>query len=93
MPVQMGRLKSLRQLTAFVVGRSAGSSIGELREFPPLQGKLAIFNLQNVDDARDALQANLKDKKDLKELELHGAQRMLIIPKRRKMCLTSSTLA
>ncbi|CAL2238235.1 unnamed protein product [Prunus armeniaca] len=70
MPVQMGRLKSLRQLTTFVVGRSAGSSIGELREFPQLQGKLAILKLQNVADARDALQANLKDKKDLKELEL-----------------------
>ncbi|XP_021803257.1 putative disease resistance RPP13-like protein 1 [Prunus avium] len=70
MPVQMGRLKSLRQLTAFVVGRSAGSSKGELREFPQLQGKLAILKLQNVVDARDALQANLKDKKDLKELEL-----------------------
>ncbi|VVA36056.1 PREDICTED: putative disease resistance [Prunus dulcis] len=43
MPVQMGRLKSLRQLSAFVVGRSAGSSIGELREFPQLQ-RLILWN-------------------------------------------------
>ncbi|XP_021834586.1 putative disease resistance RPP13-like protein 1 [Prunus avium] len=70
MPVQMGRLKSLRTLIAFVVGKSTGSSIGELRELLRLGGKLSILNLQNVVDARDALQANMKDKKDLKELEL-----------------------
>ncbi|BFG30268.1 hypothetical protein CerSpe_165420 [Prunus speciosa] len=70
MPMQMGRLKSLRTLTAFVVGKSTGSSIGELRELPQLGGKLSILKLQNVVDARDALQANMNDKKDLKELEL-----------------------
>ncbi|KAI5342430.1 hypothetical protein L3X38_010305 [Prunus dulcis] len=70
MPVQMGRLKSLRTLAAFVVGKSTGPSIGELRELPQLRGKLSILKLQNVVDARDALQGNLKDKKDLKELEL-----------------------
>ncbi|KAL6289056.1 hypothetical protein ACE6H2_006566 [Prunus campanulata] len=69
MPVQMGRLKSLRTLTAFVVGKSTGSCIGELRELQQLGGKLSILKLQNVVDARDALQANMKDKKDLKELE------------------------
>ncbi|CAL2237779.1 unnamed protein product [Prunus armeniaca] len=70
MPVQMGRLKSLRTLAAFVVGKSTGPSIGELRELPQLRGKLSILKLQNVVDARDALQGNLKDKKDLKELKL-----------------------
>ncbi|CAL9004821.1 unnamed protein product, partial [Prunus brigantina] len=70
MPVQMGRLKSLRTLTAFVVGKSTGSGIRELREFPQLRGKLSILKLQNVVDARDALHANMKHKKDLKELEL-----------------------
>ncbi|BFG20746.1 hypothetical protein CerSpe_070200 [Prunus speciosa] len=69
MPVQMGRLQSLRTLTDFVVGKSTGSSIGELRELLQLGGKLSILKLQNVVDARDALQANMKDKKDLKELE------------------------
>ncbi|CAL9004830.1 unnamed protein product [Prunus brigantina] len=69
MPVQMGRLKSLRTLTAFVVGKSTGSSIRELREFPQLEGKLSILKLQNVVDARDALHANMKHKKDLKELK------------------------
>ncbi|XP_021831970.1 putative disease resistance RPP13-like protein 1 [Prunus avium] len=69
MPVQMGRLKSLRTLTAFVVGKSTRSGIRELREFPHLRGKLSILKLQNVVDARDALHANMKHKKDLKELE------------------------
>ncbi|XP_021813003.1 putative disease resistance RPP13-like protein 1 [Prunus avium] len=70
MPVQMGRLKSLRTLTTFVVGKSTGSTIGELGELSNLGGKLSILKLNNVVDGRDALQANLKNKKDLKELEL-----------------------
>ncbi|ONI21231.1 hypothetical protein PRUPE_2G054300 [Prunus persica] len=75
MPVQMGRLKNLRTLTAFVVGKSTGSGIRELSEFPQLQGKLSILKLQNVVDARDALHANMKLKTDLKELEFSwGAQ-------------------
>ncbi|CAL2237597.1 unnamed protein product [Prunus armeniaca] len=70
MPAQMSRLKSLRTLTAFIVGKSTGSTIGELGELPHLRGKLSILKLQNVVDAKDAVQANLKNKKDLKELEL-----------------------
>ncbi|CAL9004684.1 unnamed protein product [Prunus brigantina] len=70
MPVQMGRLKSLRTLTTFVVGKSTGSTIGELGELSHLGGTLSILKLNNVVDGRDALQANLKNKQDLKELEL-----------------------
>ncbi|CAL9004496.1 unnamed protein product [Prunus brigantina] len=70
MPSQMSRLKSLRTLTAFVVGKSTGSTIGELGELPHLRGKFSILKLQNVVDAKDAVQANLKNKKDLKKLEL-----------------------
>ncbi|XP_048420257.1 putative disease resistance protein RGA3 [Pyrus x bretschneideri] len=70
MPVEIGRLKSLRTLTAFVVGKSTGSSIGELRELQHLQGRLRISNLQNVVDVVDALEANLKNKKELNDLEL-----------------------
>ncbi|CAN6556441.1 unnamed protein product [Malus baccata var. baccata] len=70
MPVEIGRLKSLRTLTDFVVGKYTGSSIGELRELQHLQGRLRISNLQNVVDAVHALEANLKDKKELKDLEL-----------------------
>ncbi|CAN6559008.1 unnamed protein product [Malus baccata var. baccata] len=67
MPVHMGRLKSLRTLTAFVLGKSTGSSIAELRELSHLGGKISILNLQNVVGAIDAL---LKDKKDVNEVEL-----------------------
>ncbi|XP_050139810.1 putative disease resistance RPP13-like protein 1 [Malus sylvestris] len=67
MPVQMGKLRSLRTLTAFALGKSTGSNIGELRELSHLRGKISILNLQNVVGAIDAL---LKDKKDLNEVEL-----------------------
>ncbi|CAN6566968.1 unnamed protein product [Malus baccata var. baccata] len=71
MPVQMGRLKSLRTLTAFVLGESTRSGgIGELGQLSNLRGKLSILNLQNVVNPMDALGANLKDKKDLNEVEL-----------------------
>ncbi|XP_070680540.1 putative disease resistance RPP13-like protein 1 [Malus domestica] len=71
MPVQMGRLKSLRTLTAFVLGKSSGSGgIGELGQLSHLRGKFSILNLQNVVNPIDALGANLKDKKDLNEVEL-----------------------
>ncbi|KAB2607104.1 disease resistance RPP13-like protein 1 [Pyrus ussuriensis x Pyrus communis] len=70
MPVEIGRLKSLRTLTDFVVGKYTGSSIGELRELQHLQGRLCISNLQNVVDVVDALEANLKNKKELNDLEL-----------------------
>ncbi|XP_028961119.1 putative disease resistance RPP13-like protein 1 [Malus sylvestris] len=71
MPVQMGRLKSLRTLTAFVLGESTRSGgIGELGQLSNLRGNLSILNLQNVVNPIDALGANLKDKKDLNEVEL-----------------------
>ncbi|XP_028951853.1 putative disease resistance RPP13-like protein 1 [Malus domestica] len=71
MPVQMGRLKSLRTLTPYVLGTSTRSGgIGELGELPNLGGELSILNLENVVDAMDALRANLKDKKDLNQIEL-----------------------
>ncbi|XP_050110653.1 putative disease resistance RPP13-like protein 1 isoform X2 [Malus sylvestris] len=70
MPVEIGRLKCLRTLTDFVVGKSTGSSIGELRELQHLQGRLCISKLNNGVHVVDALEANLKDKKELKDLEL-----------------------
>ncbi|KAB2616466.1 disease resistance RPP13-like protein 1 [Pyrus ussuriensis x Pyrus communis] len=74
MPVHMGRLKSLRTLTAFVLGKSTGSSIAELRELSHLRGKISILNLENVVRAIDAL---LKDKNDLNEVELEWGYKVL----------------
>ncbi|KAE8674957.1 hypothetical protein F3Y22_tig00111708pilonHSYRG00357 [Hibiscus syriacus] len=48
----------------------AGSSLSELGELRQLRGSLAIFNLQNVVDPREALVAKFKDKEYLTELML-----------------------
>ncbi|RVW13272.1 Disease resistance protein RGA2 [Vitis vinifera] len=50
--------------------KKSGSRIRELRELPLIRGRLCISKLQNVVSARDALKANLKDKKYLDELVL-----------------------
>ncbi|XP_050281749.1 putative disease resistance protein At3g14460 [Quercus robur] len=70
MPLLMGRLKSLRTLTSFILGKNGGSDIKELREFQQLKGSLSVLKLENVVDARDALEANLRDKLQLNELVL-----------------------
>ncbi|PSS24448.1 Disease resistance RPP13-like protein [Actinidia chinensis var. chinensis] len=70
MPMQMGRLGGLQHLTDFVVGKCSGSGINELKEFHHLRGKLSLSNLQNVIGDKDAFEANLKEKKYLKELVL-----------------------
>ena len=70
MPLQMGKLRSLQNLSNFFVGKHNGSSIRELGELQHLSGTLSISNLQIVNCTRDAMEANLKDKKYLSELEL-----------------------
>ncbi|AES69628.1 putative P-loop containing nucleoside triphosphate hydrolase, leucine-rich repeat domain, L [Medicago truncatula] len=71
LPVEIGGLENLQTLTLFLVGkRHIGLSIKELRKFPNLQGKLTIKNLDNVVDAREAHDANLKSKEKIEELEL-----------------------
>ncbi|KAK4841486.1 hypothetical protein QYF36_005359 [Acer negundo] len=68
MPPEFGRLKSLRILTTFVVSQE-GSSIKELGGLLHLGGKLSILQLQKVRGAEDAENADLKNKKNIKELE------------------------
>ncbi|XP_052487464.1 putative disease resistance RPP13-like protein 1 [Gossypium raimondii] len=70
MPEGMGKLKDIRILTDFVIGDQTGSSINELGKLKHLRGRLAISRLKNVVNARDAKDANLKDKVNLKELKL-----------------------
>eukprot|EP00261_Vitis_vinifera_P035296 XP_019076539.1 PREDICTED: putative disease resistance protein At3g14460 [Vitis vinifera] len=67
----MSRMKNLRTLTTFVVGKHTGSRVGELRDLSHLSGTLAIFKLKNVADARDALESNMKGKECLDKLELN----------------------
>ncbi|XVE68887.1 hypothetical protein DITRI_Ditri09bG0105300 [Diplodiscus trichospermus] len=70
MPKGMGKLRHLRILTDFVLGKQNGSSINELGKLKHLRGTLAISGLQNVVCARDAKDANLKGKMNLKKLQL-----------------------
>ncbi|RHN66290.1 putative P-loop containing nucleoside triphosphate hydrolase, leucine-rich repeat domain, L [Medicago truncatula] len=71
LPVEIGGLENLQTLTLFLVGKChVGLSIKELRKFPNLHGKLTIKNLDNVVDAREAHDANLKSKEQIEELEL-----------------------
>ena len=67
MPLQLGRLKSLQTLTSFIMDKKGGSGIKELRELRQLKGSLSVLKLENVVDARDAFEANLRDKLQLNE--------------------------
>ena len=69
-PSQMGLLKSLQKLSDYIVGKESGTRVGELRELSQIGGSLVIQELQNVVDAKDALQANLVKKQYLDELQL-----------------------
>ncbi|XP_052305780.1 putative disease resistance RPP13-like protein 1 isoform X2 [Populus trichocarpa] len=68
MPPHIGQLAKLQTLTDFLVGRQSETSIKELGKLRHLRGELHIGNLQNVVDARDAVEANLKGKKHLDKL-------------------------
>ncbi|KAJ9153501.1 hypothetical protein P3X46_026930 [Hevea brasiliensis] len=70
LPSQISKLKNLQELSTFIVSRHDGLGIRDLKEFKHLQGKLYILELQNVVNIQDALEANLKDRKYLKELSL-----------------------
>ncbi|XP_028099983.1 putative disease resistance RPP13-like protein 1 isoform X1 [Camellia sinensis] len=70
MPMQMSQLKDLQLLTAFVVGKSKGLGIEELKEFHHLQRRLSISSLQNVTNGMGAMEAKLEEKMYLEELVL-----------------------
>ncbi|CAL4976358.1 unnamed protein product [Urochloa decumbens] len=71
MPPELGQLTSLQTLTNFVVGTGSDcSSIGELQHLNNLRGPLLLSQLENVTEAADAKQANIGNKKELRELSL-----------------------
>ncbi|KAK8448268.1 hypothetical protein SEVIR_8G253400v4 [Setaria viridis] len=70
MPPELGRLTSLRTLTCFVVSSDSDcSSLGELKNLN-IGGSLELKQLENVTEARNARQANLGNKKELRQLSL-----------------------
>ncbi|XP_060669080.1 putative disease resistance RPP13-like protein 1 isoform X2 [Ziziphus jujuba] len=70
MAPQLSNLKSLESLGQFVVGKNIESNIKELGKFQNLGGKLCITNLENVVNVEDVSEANLKDKKLIRQLIL-----------------------
>ncbi|KAK8714292.1 hypothetical protein V6N13_149485 [Hibiscus sabdariffa] len=70
MPKGLGELKDLRILTDNVLGDQSGSCINELGKLKHLRERLAISGLETVAGAVDAKDANLKDRINLKTLEL-----------------------
>ncbi|KAJ9687461.1 hypothetical protein PVL29_016092 [Vitis rotundifolia] len=69
-PSHIGNLKCLQRLSDFIVGQNSESGIGELKELSNIRGRLRISKLQNVKCGRDALEANMRDKRHLDELVL-----------------------
>ncbi|XP_027927610.1 putative disease resistance RPP13-like protein 1 [Vigna unguiculata] len=71
MPKQIATLQNLQTLSTFVISKPQdGLMVGELKNFPRLQGKLSILKLQNVVDPSEAFQANLKNREQINELAL-----------------------
>ncbi|KAJ9685429.1 hypothetical protein PVL29_017458 [Vitis rotundifolia] len=70
MPFQLSNLTNLQVLTRFIVSKSRGVGIEELKNCSNLQGVLSISGLQEVVDVGDARAANLKDKKKIEELTM-----------------------
>ncbi|PON74207.1 NB-ARC domain, LRR domain containing protein [Parasponia andersonii] len=71
MPLQIGKLKNLQMLNSFVLCTSSESAgIMQLKELQDLHGTLTIKGLDNVADVKDVLEAELKNKKFLSQLNL-----------------------
>ncbi|KAJ1692193.1 hypothetical protein LUZ63_008891 [Rhynchospora breviuscula] len=69
MPPCLGQLNYLQVLTVYIVGTSVGNSIGELRNLN-LHGTLHLYNIREVRDAENAMEANLIAKQNLDDLAL-----------------------
>ncbi|PON74208.1 NB-ARC domain, LRR domain containing protein [Parasponia andersonii] len=70
-PIQIGKLKSLQTLNKFVVGKNSECGIKLLKDLQDLHGTLTIKGLENAVDVNDVLEAELKNKKFLTELNLN----------------------
>ncbi|KAF9592952.1 hypothetical protein IFM89_019256 [Coptis chinensis] len=66
MPLGIGELTCLKQLSTFVVSQLSDSAgIQELEKLDHLEGELTINGIQNVLDPRDAYKASLRSKENL----------------------------
>ncbi|XP_073105186.1 LOW QUALITY PROTEIN: putative disease resistance protein At3g14460 [Elaeis guineensis] len=67
----IGKLTGLQELQEFKVKKKKGPRIDELKELNELQGKLLILNIENVSSKQEAMNAGLKEKKNLDGLHLY----------------------
>ena len=65
---QVGNLTNLQTLSKFIVSKSGGSRIGELKNLSSLQGMLSISKLHEIVNVKDARDANLKNKQKMVEI-------------------------
>ena len=70
MSFQVDNLTKLQTLSRFIVSKSGGPRIGELKNLSDLQGVLSISKLHEIVKVEDASGANLKNKQKLEELKL-----------------------
>ena len=68
MSFQVDNLTKLQTLSRFIVSKSGGLGIGELKNLSDLQGVLSISKLHEIAKVEDASGANLKNKQKLEEL-------------------------
>ncbi|GKV46333.1 hypothetical protein SLEP1_g53318 [Rubroshorea leprosula] len=70
MPQEIANLKNLLMLPKFIVGKTNGLRLGDVKNLLHLRGYLSILDLQNVSDYLDARRSNLHMIKALDELVL-----------------------
>ncbi|XP_028076144.1 putative disease resistance RPP13-like protein 1 [Camellia sinensis] len=70
MSLHIGKLINLQTLSNFMVGKDCGRKIAELKNLSHLRGAIHISRLENVSGVKDARDANLMSKEELKELSL-----------------------
>ncbi|CAL5379418.1 unnamed protein product [Camellia sinensis] len=70
MSLHIGKLTNLQTLSNFIVGKDCGRKIGELKNLSHIRGAIHISRMENVSGVKDAMDANLMSKEELKELSL-----------------------
>ncbi|KAL7234859.1 hypothetical protein ACSBR1_018344 [Camellia fascicularis] len=70
MSLHIGKLINLQTLSNFMVGKDCGRKIGELKNLSHIRGAIHISRMENVNGVKDAVDANLMSKEELKELSL-----------------------
>lgn len=73
-PASLGNLTHLQILPVFIVGKSEGYCISELKNLKFLRGTISLADLKNVKDGAEAKEAMLFDKPFIKRLELEGSR-------------------